>query len=205
MMRIGILAVTLLLAIATKVETAFAQSAGLPISHSAISDAALAGSAGNIAINNSAGIGNAQANIAVISIGEGLASADISSRQQAAQDLPAAGGNKLAEIGSNAFRNATGIIAVNQSSCNGNTQANLVAIAFGKISEVSIDQLGRVSASQDMSANSTGGAEGSGKQKSAIADSAFIGARGIVQVNQLAGSGNSSANVFAFSVGVGTQ
>lgn len=200
-----ILAVTLLLTVATKVETAFAQSAGLPLSHSAVSDAALAGSAGNIAVNDSAGMGNAQANIAVISVSEGLASADISSRQQAAHGVPAAGGNELAEIGSNAFRNASGIIAVNQSSGNGNTQANLVAIAFGKMSEVSIEQLGRVSASQGMSASSAGSAEGSGKQKSTIADSAFIGARGIVQVNQLAGSGNSSANVFAFSVGVGTQ
>jgi hypothetical protein len=202
-MRLDILAVSLVLVVVAPVENSFAQSAGLPSSHSSISDSALAGSAGNIAVNNSAGFGNAQANMVAISIGDELAIANINSHQQVPHDLPGGRGNQVSEIGGNAFRNASGIIAVNQSSGNGNTQANLVAIAVGSMSEISIDQLGRVSASQDMSVNSSESAEDSGTQVSRIADSAFSGARGIVQVNQLAGSGNRSANVFALSVGIG--
>jgi hypothetical protein len=205
MMRIDIPTLALVLAIAGNTQTAFAQSAGLPTSHSAISNAALADSVGNIAVNNSAGAGNAQANIAVISIGEELAGAAIASRQEGVQGFRATRGNQIAEIGDNAFRNASGIIAVNQSSGNGNIQANLVAIAVGNVSEVSIDQLSRVSAPRDRSSNTAGNAEESGRQQSVIADSAFIGARGIVQVNQLAGSGNSSANMFALSIGAGAQ
>jgi hypothetical protein len=203
-MRTDILLAALLLAVAVTMENSFAQSAGLPVSHSVISDAALAGSSGSIAVNNSAGFGNAQANMAAISVsvGDELAAAHLNSHQQAANDLPG-GGNQRSEIGSNAFRNASGIIAVNQSSGNGNTQANLVAIAVGSMSEVSVDQLGRVNASQDTSANSSENTEDSGSQISRIADSAFSGARGIVQVNQLAGSGNRSANVFALSIGAG--
>lgn len=140
--------------------------------------------------------------MAAISVGDELAILHISSRQQAANDLPG-GSNQRSEIGHNAFRNASGIIAINQSSGNGNTQANLVAIAAGSMAEVSIDQLEHVSASQGMSANSSESTENPGNQIARIADSAFSGARGIVQVNQLAGSGNRSANVFALSVSAG--
>jgi hypothetical protein len=202
-MRIDILAVALSLVVAVTVKNSFAQSVVPPISHSSISDAALAGSTGNIAMNNSAGFGNAQTNMAAISVSDELAIANIGSHQQAADDLPGSRGSQLSEIGSNAFRNASGIIAVNQSSGNGNAQANLVAIAVGAVSEVSIDQLGRVNASRDMPANSSESTEDSGNQVARIADSAFSGARGIVQVNQLAGSGNRSANVFALSIGAG--
>jgi hypothetical protein len=204
MMRVVLLAVVLLLTGAASTGNAFAQAVAVPLSHALISDAALAGSAGNIAINNSAGAGNAQANIAVIGIADEVASADIGSRQSAGE-MPAVRGNRIAEIGADAFRHAAGIITVNQSSGNGNAQANLVAVAAGKISEVSIDQLGRVSVPRDGSSIASGNADDTGTRKSAIADSAFIGARGIVQVNQLAGSGNSSANVFALSIGTGTQ
>lgn len=205
MMRTAILAVTLLLATALNIEPVLAQVAGLPILHSTVSDSALAGSAGNIAVNISAGSASAQANIAAISIGAEFAKADISSHQRVDGNFPLASSNEFAEIGNNAFQQAAGIIAINQSSGNGNAQANLVAIAVGKMTEISTDQLAGVSVWQNQPASSTGNAEHSGKQKSIIADSAFAGARGIVQVNQLAGSGNTSANVFALSLGVGAQ
>lgn len=205
MMRRHFFFVIAALASATAAQASFGQSIALPVSHSLISDAALAGSAGNIAVNNSAGIGNTQANMAAVSVGGELATADLRSRQQAAAGARATNGNERAEISSHAFRDAAGIIAINQSSGNGNAQANLVAIAFGNMAEVSIEQLGRVSVAHDVSTGLEGNSEDTGTQRSVIADSAFAGARGVVQVNQLAGSGNSSANVFALSVGVGAQ
>jgi hypothetical protein len=187
--------------LALGMQAVLAQSPALPEWRTAIEESALAGSTGNIAVNNAAGIGNTQANMAVIGIGEELAGASIRSRQQA-QRRTRMGANENAEIGSHAFRATSGIVAVNQSSGSGNAQANLVAIAFGNLSEVSIDQLARVSATEDSSA--TAQADEPGTRRAAISDSAFAGASGIVQVNQAAGSGNSSANVFALSIGVAT-
>lgn len=191
------------LVLALFIEGAWAQSASQSASHSAIQDAVLAGGVGNIAVNNSAGAGNAQANIAVIGVGAESAGAAIRSRQVAARSTNGAigEGHASAEIGSNAFRNASGIIAVNQSSGAGNAQSNLIAIAVGPFAEVPIDQLGSVNAAEDGSSLGASRSDSGRTRRSAIADSAFAGASGIVQVNQLAGSGNTTANVFALSIG----
>lgn len=178
-----------------------AQSAEAPDAKNLISDGALLDTSGNIAINTSAGNGNLQANIAAISIGKNRAVANVTSEQSTASNNMASPGRASSEIGSNALRNASGIIGVNQSSGSGNTQANLVAVATGQIAEVSIDQLGRVSTTREISNQSASGG-GPKKYTAVIADSAFLNARGIVQVNQLAGSGNSTANLFTLSVSV---
>lgn len=172
-----------------------AGAAAQSTSHSAIQDSALAGASGHVAVNNSAGTGNAQANMAVIGIGTEHASAAVRSRQHTRHGERSSG-TQVAAIEGGAFRGASGIVTVNQASGSGNAQANLVAIAAGALSEVSIDQLGSVSAGQE-----TQPAAASREQRAAISDSAFAGANGIVQVNQLAGSGNNTANVFALSIG----
>jgi hypothetical protein len=114
-------------------------------------------------------------------------------------------GNQLAVIGADVSRNTTGMIAVNQSSGHGNAQANLAGVAIGKVAEISIDQLGQVNAPSPTQEGSTPAAGPSRQLKAFIADSAFVGAHGVVQVNQLAGSGNGAANVFALGISRGGQ
>jgi hypothetical protein len=182
---------------------AAAQVLGMALSFSLVSDATLASSAGSMALNLSAGSGNAQANMVAIGMGNGLSAAVIDSRQQANAISQGVRGTELAEIGARTFHDASGIVALNQVSGNANTQANLVAIAIGNVSEVAIDQLGSVSAAPDGSDVTV---HGPGRWSGAfISDSAFAAAHGIVQVNQLAGFGNSTANIFALSVSVGAQ
>jgi hypothetical protein len=182
---------------------AAAQVPGMALSFSLLSDATLASSAGSMAVNLGAGSGNAQANMVVIGIGNGVSVAAIGSHQQANAISQGVRGPEMAEIGARTFHDASGIVALNQVSGNANTQANLVAIAIGNVAEVAIDQLGSISAAPDASDAS---AHGPGRWSSAfIADSAFAAAHGIVQVNQLAGFGNSTANIFALSVSVGAQ
>ncbi len=196
--------VALLLMVALlNLTNAAAQAQDAATSTNLISAATLSGSTGRIAVNAAAGNGSTQANIAAVSVGGASTSAAIRSAQQISTSYPIASTSARSEIGADAFRGASGLISVNQSSGNANTQANLAAIAVGQMPEVSIEQLGHVSVAPAQQAANNAGA--SPRQNAVIADSAFAGARGIVQVNQLAGSGNSTANVFALSIGAGIQ
>jgi hypothetical protein len=195
----------LLLSIVLGMADAAAQSQESMLSNNVISAATLSGSVGRIAVNTAAGNGSAQANLAAIGTGGSLAAAAIENRQRTALSYLPTHTSAQSEIGADAFRGASGLISVNQSSGNGNTQANLAAIAVGNLSEVSTEQLGRVNASSTDPRPVTGNGGNERKQKVAIADSAFAGAHGVVQVNQLAGSGNSTANVFALTIGAGIQ
>jgi hypothetical protein len=182
---------------------AAAQASGMALSFSLVSDATLASSAGSMALNLSAGSGNAQANMVVIGVGNASSVAAIDSRQQVNAIEQGTRGLEMAEIGARSFHDASGIVALNQSSGIANTQANLVAIAVGNVSEVAIDQLGSTNVAPDSSDATIYRIRRS--SSAFIADSAFAAAHGIVQVNQLAGFGNSTANIFALSVSVGAQ
>jgi hypothetical protein len=175
------------------------------VSNNVISGTTLSGSVGRIAVNSAAGNGSAQANVAVIGTGGSLPSTAIENRQRIDVSGLPAGASMHSEIGANAFRGASGLISINQSSGNGNAQANLAAIAIGNPAEVSTEQLGRVNVAPSGLQPAAGRSDGKPRPHAAIADSAFVGAHGVVQVNQLAGSGNSTANVFALSIGAGIQ
>lgn len=165
---------------------------------SEIGAAALAGSSGGIAVNSAAGTSNAQANMAAIAIGSGFAAVGLENRQEIATgtDFPR---DAAAVIGTDAFRGARGIIAVNQSSGSANAQVNLAGIAVGPFSEVSLDQLGGISAA---SVDSDPGINRDSQvtRRAVVSDSAFVGAAGLVQLNQTAGMRNVTANVFALSI-----
>ncbi len=199
--RLSKIAILLLTVTLVNVDGAKAQSVEVPSAQNTIANAVLSNTSGSIALNTSAGNGTLQANIAAISVGENLAIANVISEQGAVLTNKATLGHNTSEIGTNAFHNASGVIRVNQSSGNANTQANLVAIAIGKVAEVSIDQLGSVITAQENPIGASPNGD-SRKNTAVIADSAFSNARGIVQVNQLAGSGNSTANLFTLSVSV---
>ncbi len=185
-----------------KTRSTFLHAATLMILHGAvhaqsvtgIGDAALAGSSGRIAVNASAGVGNAQSNLAAIATGDG-AQSGLRSTQSAptlSDGLHAAS----ASIDGAAFSAVRGAIAVNQASGDGNAQANLLALSTGTPPEVSFEQLDSVTGTTPPAAT-----QADGRALSAhVSDSAFTGAGGIVQVNQAAGAGNRTANVFALSI-----
>lgn len=197
--------VSVLIATLFSLNDAAAQPQDAVESTNLISAAALSESTGRIAVNTAAGNGSTQANIAAISVGGVSTSSIVGSEQRASVTFPVTRTGARSEIGADAFRGASGLISVNQSSGNSNTQANLAAIAAGQIPEVSIEQLAHIGATPAATQHAAGNAGATPGKNAVIADSAFAGARGIVQVNQLAGSGNSTANVFALSIGAGIQ
>jgi len=95
----------------------------------AIRDNAFANVAGLIAINQSSGVANAQANGVAISVGPNHQAADVDlSQSVAATHVPVVGngnrGTRSIRVEDTAFRNARGVVQVNQSAGVGNATAN---------------------------------------------------------------------------------
>ncbi len=158
---------------------------------------------GRFAVNMTAGDSNVQANAASIALGaEGSSAIGLvggiqvtDPRQGNLPDLA------TASIGSNVFANSSGLISVNQSSGVGNAQANGAAFAMG-FEEVVAES---VLSAATSNAVPIGAGAGKSHQAVSINDTAFDGAHGLVQVNQSAGSGNSTANNFALQVQLGAK
>lgn len=173
------------------------------VTRSVIDGDALSHVRGRFAVNMAAGDSNAQANAAAIALdaagGSVIGLVDgiqvTSPRQGNLPDLA------VAIIGGNAFANSSGLISVNQTSGVGNAQANAAAFAMG-FEEVLAESV--LSATTSNAAQIGAGASQS-HQAASINDAAFDGAQGLVQVNQSAGSGNSTANNFALQVQLGAK
>lgn len=175
------------------------------IATSTIGSNALASVQGRAAVNIVAGDSNAQANNAALAAGLGMTSAQAYTGIVQMMNLRHAEalGVAHAVIGDQAFTNATGLVSVNQASGVSNAQANTVAIGLGfeaavvAESRLAMTTSGAASIDLDPARVRIRGVS--------ISDTAFVGARGLVQVNQSAGSGNSTANVFALKANVGVQ
>jgi hypothetical protein len=174
---------------------------GLPYStdKSVINGNALSNVHGRITVNMAAGDSNRQVNAGAFAINQsgGLATALTTSHQAIDSTNATQADFSTALINGNAFAGSTGAISINQTSGVLNSQANGLAFALG--SEVEA-----VSESVLSDTHSGAGLIDSdatmGKATADIADTAFVGARGLIQINQSAGSRNTTANNFAFQL-----
>ncbi len=180
---------------------------GLPdlpgyVTQSVIDSNILSNVRGRFAVNMAAGDSNVQANAAAVALGAqggpaiglvgGIQVTD--PRQGTLPDVA------VASIGDHVFANSSGLISVNQTSGVGNAQANGAAFALG------FEEVVAESTLSATTSNAVPIGAGTGKSHQvSIADTAFNGARGLVQVNQSAGSGNSTANNFALQVQLGAK
>ncbi len=96
-----------------------------------------------------------------------------------------AGGPEQSTISGSAFQGASGSIKVNEAAGNGNAQANITVLSSGNI-VVGLSQ--KVSGLEHDTGNAT------------IGDTAFAGASGAIQLNQVAGSGNTQGNVIVLQL-----
>lgn len=174
------------------------------VTRSVIDGNALSDVRGRFAVNMAAGDSNAQMNAGALAIGlDGGTAAALVGMQQATGLIRATAPDlSIAVIGGRAFANSSGAVSVNQASGVGNTQANGMAIAVGFDVEAASEGL--------LAATASGmGLAGPGKsanmKSASISDAAFRGSRGLVQINQSAGSGNSTANNFVLQLQLGTK
>jgi len=173
---------------------AFAQSA------QAVIDAGVgANSQGRIAINQAAGVGNAQANLAALAHAqEGLGLADTHSDQRAANTHRAVAAD--AAIGAGAFDGVSGAFSLNQAAGDSNLQLNTLSIGSGGGSLIALADDAALADTATTGTSTEGAATATPDRRAVIDLDAFRGGQGVVQVNQTAGVGNLSTNAIVLQL-----
>jgi len=161
------------------------------------------GTQGISSANTADGDANQQANLHAFALGSHT-QALLLARQHTYSDAAVdASLHASASIGGNAYDNGRGIASINQASGNGNTQLNGVVgqLASQGIREATDGTLSAtVSASAGGQPSSNSHAQAGGTRNVAVDPSAMEGFNGVMQLNQVAGSGNASDNLLLMSV-----
>lgn len=183
----------------------FAAHAQMPPSalvdvQSVIGTGAVTGATGVVAINETAGLDNVQANQGVLMNGPAplnltgsVQSASANARTTAARS----------DIGNNAFSNTSGLIEVNQSAGAANLQRNSAVIGAAPV-EGEIVADGILSATTAKNVGTGRSSENHDAREVSIGTDALKNVSGIVQINQAAGTGNVSSNSFVLRPPAGT-
>lgn len=156
-------------------------------------------------VNSAAGHENLQSNAAAVGLGgangKGLPKVHSSQSLRLGSDsLP---DSSRARISDGAFSNGSGVFSINQASGLGNAQANGVSIGVGRtVRQMSDMELGQ-SVTIPAALKDKMQQNGSRNREAVVGERTFSGTRGIVQVNQSAGTGNATANGFSLNVGAG--
>lgn len=170
------------------------------------------GLAGHGAANLAAGVGNAQANLVAIALtsdGQGVATTQARRhlQLQPAQLAELRKRDASARIDGQAFADSIGLLSVNQVAGSGNAQLNVFALgnagavtAAGGLAGLDDATLATVAGASPPDQTGTP----SGSRHVDIADGAFHGSQGVVQVNQTAGVGNFSTNAIVLQMPGGT-
>jgi len=161
---------------------------------------AATGVTGSVAVNETAGLDNVQAN--QMTLATGGAPGNVNTNTQSAHGA-AVVTTARAGIGANAFSNASGAVMLNQSAGAGNIQSNSAQIGTAAIGvEAVTDAV--LSAAAATNGGHGHSSEARGIREASIGSAAFANATGLVQVNQAAGAGNVTANSFVLRPPAGT-
>ncbi|WP_244106182.1 hypothetical protein [Paraburkholderia phenazinium] len=158
------------------------------------------GAVGVVAINEAAGLDNAQANQGVITNGQ--VPLDLIGTSQSASTNAKTSAAR-SDIDSNAFSNTSGLIEVNQSAGVGNLQRNSAVVGSAPV-EGEIVADGVLSATTAKNSGPGGSGQNHDAREVSIGPDALKNVSGIVQINQTAGTGNVSSNSFVLRPPAGT-
>jgi len=170
------------------------------LASSRIDGHAMQGATGATAANLSAGDFNQQANLRAIAKG---GQAQIQSQQWQQDNRADRPYVALASIGGSAYGGGQGLASINQASGSGNAQLNAIAagLATQGIRETTDGALSAaVSASAGGQQADDRDMPGGGLRAVAVEASAMQGYRGVLQLNQAAGSGNATGNALVLSL-----
>ena len=155
---------------------------------------------GAIAVNETAGLDNAQANQLTIATGGAAANGNFSAQSATvAAKVKAA----RASIEGNAFSSTSGAVMLNQSAGAGNLQQNSVQLGTAALGVETVPD-GVLSATAAKNGGSGQSIGVQGVREASISNDAFKNVSGIVQINQTAGAGNATANSFVLRPPAGT-
>jgi hypothetical protein len=162
----------------------------------------LQGAEGSVTMNLAAGDLNSQANLRAFASGAD-AQGWIDARQRTLGNRVDAPLDAQATIAGHVLAGAHGLVSINQASGTANAQLNAVAAALASqgIRETTDGSLSAVvSASAEVQPGTGAGVPGEGTRSVSVAAGAMQGFRGVLQLNQTAGSGNATGNVLSLSV-----
>ncbi|GAB1595040.1 hypothetical protein [Lysobacter claricitrinus] len=165
---------------------------------------AAADMSGVASVNVAAGVGNAQANLRAIAIGDASLA-----RAFGAQAVDTSGADltraATVTISGGALDNSNGLVGVNQVAGAGNAQANLIAIGSGAsagfVQQVDESALAATAAPASTDTSTSAPV---GMREAHIDAGAIAAPSGVLQINQTAGVGNASANVIVLQLPGGT-
>jgi len=145
---------------------------------------------GSLSINQAAGDANTQANVASFVEGKGK----IPDRLTQNVESPSNGGG-AAFVHNNAFSDISGLVQLNQSAGSGNAQGNVAIVRTGVPAAALTDSaLASAMPSQIVTTSSS---PGPNRVPNTVGtDASTFHGKGVVQVNQTAGTGNATANGF---------
>lgn len=177
------------------------------LADSRIDERAFAGSQGAIAINQAAGDHNLQANLRSLAQGE-RAHASAHARQRGADVLTPSSlpDEAQAVIGGDAFRGASGLVSINQASGVANAELNVVTATLANqgIREAGDAWLASsVLASAGLSGPAVQDGSDTATRHVGVERTALHGFEGVLQLNQIAGAGNTTDNTLVISVQAG--
>lgn len=198
-------AASLVIAAICNMPYAFAETSH-QIDTNVIDGNAFQGAKGVIHINTTSGDLNRQSNLTAISVSsQGPAIAVNVNEQPNATDVQYTDSKHAsAFIGAHAFSGVSGLLSINQASGQANTQANNIAIGSSTQGVAVADNILDTTAAGHAGQNKKE-VDPLMDQHIGIADTAFQGTSGLVQVNQTAGSSNSTANNFALRIAPGVS
>ncbi|QCO68658.1 hypothetical protein E4582_10720 [Luteimonas yindakuii] len=177
------------------------------LAESRIEERAFAGAQGAMAINQAAGDHNLQANLHSFAEGD-RAHASATARQYS-NDFHTRGSRPdeaRAVIGGDAFRGAGGLVSINQASGAANAELNVVTATLANqgIREAGDAWLASADyASAGQRAPTPQDDSDPAKRHVAVERTALQGFEGVLQLNQIAGAGNTTDNALVISVQAG--
>ncbi|WP_266159736.1 hypothetical protein [Dyella silvatica] len=152
---------------------------------------------GASAVNIAAGDLNMQANLTAIATGE-HAQTIVHVLQQQRHNSDDSPSVASASIGGAAYAGGHGLASINQASGNGNAELNVITATLANqgIREATDGSLSAaVSASAGGHPVKNATQQSAGTRNVAVESSALLGFQGVLQLNQIAGSGNATSNL----------
>lgn len=155
---------------------------------------------GALSVNQAAGDLQQQSNARALAVGSGANTAIVQKQNIQIDGLNSVMNTSSAIQGS-AFSNGNGALGVNQSAGAATQQVNAMSISVGTGAEGIDDTvLAQSIAISGISGISGAGESATGERRVVTDDNAFVGSRGVVQLNQSAGIGNRMANSLSIRV-----
>ncbi|MFI8482252.1 adhesin [Pseudomonas sp. NPDC078700] len=185
------------LLIALVVSTsALADGALAPMSQATIANSA-SHYEGVVSVNQAAGDWQQQSNARALAIGNGASASTSQTQSLNIQNIDPSQAAGVA-IQAGAFSAGNGVLGINQSAGAGTQQANAMSISVSS-GPISLDDS---VLSQSVAITQISGtvAPATGERRVATDDTAFVGSRGVVQLNQSAGVGNRMGNNLSIRV-----